>query len=264
MPFYIARPGDDINSISQKIYGSDQSGKILNTSPWLNNGIKVGDKVYYNSPKRPDDDQQLLTFYEDLGLALQTYVSKAGDNIRTVARDLLGHERSWMEIYATNLDVETKGELLEGTTLRYWPENVAASGPAMAMNNDPPPPPMEELDLPPPPPAPEMAMNEPPPPPPSMDDSALPPPPPPPAMGSMDNGPNLPPPPPPVPSKPAPSMQANNDLMGSSPGDNSEDMMLMMIAGLAVLAAVILIVVRRKRGSRQSMDFNTTTHTQIE
>ena len=161
---YIARPGDDINSISQKIYNSDRTEDILNASPWLRNGIKVGDKVYYNSPQRPNDESQLLTFYEDLGLSPQTYVSKAGDNIRVVAKDLLGHDRSWMEIYATNLDVETKAELMEGTTLRYWPENVASTGTqTMAMNDAPAPPPEEPMmdeEMPPPPPAPDQAAND--------------------------------------------------------------------------------------------------------
>ena len=75
-------------------------------------------KVYYNSPQRPSDSGRLLTYYEDLSVAPQQYVSKPGDNIRVVAQNLLGHERSWMEVWATNPDVDSKNELAEAAARR--------------------------------------------------------------------------------------------------------------------------------------------------
>ena len=119
---YIVRPGDDLAAISQKIYGADRTQDLVAVNTWASNrAVKVGDKIYYNSPNRPQDSGQLLTYYEDLGLAPEIYISRPGDNIRKVSMNLLGHERSWMEIWATNPDVESKGEIVEGLQLRYWP-----------------------------------------------------------------------------------------------------------------------------------------------
>ncbi|RME15822.1 MAG: LysM peptidoglycan-binding domain-containing protein, partial [Bdellovibrio sp.] len=154
---YIARPGDTLASVSQKIYGADKTDELLKINPHLRRGLKVGDKVYYNSPRRPTDDSRILTYYEDLGLQPEIYVSKAGDNIRTVAKELLGHKDSWKEIWATNLEVESKGVLPEGIQLKYWRD---VSG-TLAKNTSPEPssPPMNashestnEEELPPPPP----------------------------------------------------------------------------------------------------------------
>jgi hypothetical protein len=73
------------------------------------------------------------------------YTSQEGDNIRKVSKQLLGHERSWMEIYATNESVASKGRLPAGLRLRYWQEGAAAAAPVMAMNKpEPTPPPMPE------------------------------------------------------------------------------------------------------------------------
>ncbi|MCB0410917.1 MAG: hypothetical protein KDD22_00215, partial [Bdellovibrionales bacterium] len=216
---YIARDGDTIKSVAQKIYGSDRSEDLLAVNPhFRSRGLKVGSKVYYNSPNRPEDRGKLLTYYEDIGLAPEIYVTKEGDNIRKVSKSLLGHERSWQEVYATN-DVESKGDLSSGIQLRYW---TGTDIPAMAGNTAPS---MDtasassepEMETPPPPPSMEdMAANEPPPP---TDDFAPPPPPPsdPSDFGAAQNNDNdfappppataeiTPPPPPPPSIPPAPS-----------------------------------------------------------
>ena len=50
---YIARPGDTLEGISQKIYGFDQSDDLRKINPHLRSRlVKVGDKIYYNSPFR--------------------------------------------------------------------------------------------------------------------------------------------------------------------------------------------------------------------
>lgn len=274
---YIARDGDDLQSISQKIYGEDRTADIINASPWLGNGIKVGDKVYYNSPKRPNDSDQLLTFYEDAGLVPQTYVAKSGDNIRAVARDLLGHDRSWMEVYAFNLDIETKGELSEGVSLRYWPENIESTSPGMLagsmesaqppemMEPETPAPPMEEPSLATPPPA-AASLDLPPPPPPAQVAPTLPPPPAPPALAMND----LPPPPPPsvAPERSRIKTRAgrNRPPVVETNSANTDDMMVIGGIAIAIIAFIVLVIIRKKRaaGDLNAMGFDTTTHTQIE
>ena len=71
--------------------------------------------------QRPNDSDQLLLYYEDINVAPQVYISKEGDNIRKVSMELLGDEGSWKEVWATNLHVDSKGQIPGGLELKYWP-----------------------------------------------------------------------------------------------------------------------------------------------
>ncbi len=276
---YLARPGETIEDISRKIYGNTQKvEELYNVNTTLRTrGVKTGDKVYYNSPRRPGDRSQLITFYEDMGLQPEVYVSQSGDNIREVSRKLLGDEHSWKEVWATNMNVDSKTIIPEGLQLRYW---AGTSVSAMASNNEPPtqrfqapPPPAnmaandfsDEPDMgdfppppPPPPPANNMAANDfsdepdmgdlPPPPPPDMG-----------ASGSIE----APPPPPPPPPPPKAQAQANNKASVSS--DPDETMMLGAIAIALIGLALAIIMIKKKKQRQALVDFaNTQTHTQIE
>ena len=118
---YIARKGDAIESVSQKIYNSDQTATIYAINPHLRSrSVKVGDKIYYSSPRRPQDSSKILIYYEELGIPPRTHVISPGENIRSVSRNLLGHENSWKEIWAINPTVISKGVVSEAVELRYW------------------------------------------------------------------------------------------------------------------------------------------------
>ena len=118
---YIAREGDSGQSISQKIFGSDQVEKLYAINPYLKaRSVKTGDKIYYPSPNRPQDSSQLLFYFEDKGIPPQYHQGQAGENIRTIASSLLGHQDSWKEIWATNPDLESKGQLNQAITIKYW------------------------------------------------------------------------------------------------------------------------------------------------
>ncbi len=273
---YIVRNGDTIEGISGKIFGSpDKVKDICKVNSYnCNRGIKVGDKLYYNSPQRPTDDAVVKTFYEDAGETPQIYTAKSGDNIRVLGKELLGHDRSWMELWATN-EVESKGDLEEGTQLKYWPATeVAAPTQTLAATESvttPPaevsseaqptqeegfapqdmtaaPPlvedmaaaPVEDTSVPPPS---DQAMNDLPPPP----DQA--------AAGSMEPPPP-PPPPPPIPV----DNQASMDAGGQDPNQT----MILGVGAILLLAAAALIVSIRKKRQRRAIDFNTTTQTQID
>ena len=122
---YIARPDEDIQSISQKIYGSDQTSALYTINPHLKSrSVKVGDKIYYSSPRRPQDSSRLLVYFEDAGVQPNYHQVKAGENIRQVAQKLLGHPNSWKEIWGTNPDLESKGVLNQDANIRYWPPGV--------------------------------------------------------------------------------------------------------------------------------------------
>lgn len=255
---YIARPGDDFKTVSQKIYGTDErAAELRKVNPVIAaRKMKVGDKIYYNSPRRPDDNMQLLTFHEDLGLSPEIYIAQPGDNIRDVAQRLLGDANSWKELWATNLDVESKGELPEGTRLRYWAGDLVAQAPTptpppmmpepsmpeMAQQPEMAPPMPEEAPMPP-----MMADTEPPPPPPSE-------PPPPPMVAEA----------PPAPAEVQPPMDADSDPLAALLGEGGDQTTALMIGAILLIAAVALFIIIRKRKARRNIDFQTATHTQLD
>jgi hypothetical protein len=135
---YVARPKDTNKSIAQKLYGDSKRSKdLVKWNPILKRGARTGDKVYYSSAANPSDSR-MMNYYEEAGIAPQTYVTKDGDNIRTVSKSLLGFNNAWKEVWATNPNVESKGGVPAGLTLNYWPEGAMAPVQALAQNAPPP------------------------------------------------------------------------------------------------------------------------------
>lgn len=268
---YFAREGDTLVSISDRIYGEDKTDELKTINrTYQTRDVRVGDKVYYNSPQRPNDDGQILLYFEELGLSPLNYVSSEGENIREISERLLGHSRSWFEVWSYNLDVESKRVIPAGTRLRYWPADALdpsapAPAPTMARQQEqiiddfpelpeeapmpaPAPPPREEET---------MAVAPPPPPPPpapSREEA-------PPAIGSVAEAP--PPPPPPAQTPPSRLGGAAASAEGGSWID--DEMATMGIGVLLILAAVaIFVIIRKRRSQSKNIDFQTATHTHIE
>jgi hypothetical protein len=257
---YIVRDGDNMNSISTKVYGDDSRAKDLYkwNSHFKGKTLKVGDKVYYASARNPTDSSAMLLYYEEAGIQPSMYSAKKGESIRKVSQTLLGHPRSWMEVWATN-DVESKWAMSEGTQLRYWPEGAAAGATPIMQANEEAAPVMDEAsgaedsgqnmaaneEL--PPPAEDMPMDEG-----SMaqnDENNLgnva-------AAGSLEEPPppssdiSTPPPPPPTAIAP-PEAPAENGL-ASMMGGQDDSMMMAALGGLLILAALILLIfIKRSR-----------------
>ena len=154
---YLARSGDTIQSVSQKIYGKDRTKILYSINPHFRaRPLKTGDKVYYPSSSRPDDSSRLLVYYEDMGQSPRYYSLKQGQNIRVVARKLLGSTESWKELWAVNSDIQSKGAAEKDVDIRYWsgsdiPSQARAEEPVPdepKMPEEPPeetvPPPMDE------------------------------------------------------------------------------------------------------------------------
>lgn len=296
---YLARPGDNLKKISKMIYGEDRGKELKKANPALKfRGPKPGEKVYYHSVKRADDAERVVNFYEESGLAPETYTAKAGDNIRKVSKQLLGYDNAWKEVWSTN-SVESKGELTEGTELKYFsPTQVAAlkgtEAPAAAAEAAPAAPPaMNEATLPPPPEHHDQNAESLPPPPPPVESAPpptqaeLPPPPPvesapatgtassdlPPPPPSMDAAADLPPPPPEPQAAmndippPPPPMEASPSASGSGrkkkahdEGGMDEDttMALGAVAVIAAGAAAMLVVRRKRKQKDMESNFDST------
>lgn len=271
---YVVRPGDNMDNIAQKIYGQDKAKDLYSYNPhFKNKTLKVGDKVYYESPNNKND-QVMMTYYEDLNIAPQFYSTSEGDNIRSLSKKLLGHERSWMEVWATNDAVESKDRMTAGIQIRYWPDGVDTQMAQVPKNNAPAssshPEPMDIPD--------EVAVNDPKHAAPMGEPEEVPldepkevaqlddPKPfdeakmdedfnPPPTAGSMDARPPQPPPPP-----PAPKANFNKPVIPNPGFDKSQDplnivgddsMIMGALGGLLILAAVIMLIfIRRSRSKR--------------
>jgi hypothetical protein len=245
---YVGRKGDSWKGVSEKIFGSNDHAKELKKfNPALaSREVKVGDKIYYNSPKRPQDGEKMLTFYEDNGIPSQTYTAKAGDDMHKVGKELLGDKNSWKELWATNMAVESKSDLAEGTEIRYWGESSQAAAPAEQPH-------VAETAAPPPPTTPkggddfalpdDMTKNQ------QANNNAGP------AAGTVAAEPP-PPPPPPPPVQPPQNVQKTVASNGMD-----KDLTFMLSAGglLLVGVGVLLGIVRKSRARKMSMN----THTQI-
>ncbi len=119
---YIVRPNEDLQSISQTIYGTNQTGALYAINPYLSSrSVKVGDKIYYNSPNRPNDQSRILFYYDDMGITPSVYKVVPGQNIREVSSQLLGDSNSWKEIWATNPNLKSKWTISKEVIISYWP-----------------------------------------------------------------------------------------------------------------------------------------------
>lgn len=268
---YIARPKEKLKDISMTIYGSDKTKELKKINSFLKaRAPRAGDKIAYVSPNRPTDSAKTITYYEDTGMIPETYVAQKGDNLRKVAKKLLGYDNAWKEVWSTNA-IESKTKLAEGETFKYWKSPASITPPTMATNEKtpesavnnivqnnpappaemapPPQPPANELPPPPPqadlppPPTDAMAANTTPPPPPTDPalDAAMPPPPPPPDDSQFAQTP----PPPPPEEKPAkaPAMEDGEEVAA----EGSNDMMTMLGIGVLLFGALAFVLVKRKK-----------------
>jgi hypothetical protein len=125
---YIVREGENFKTIGEKIYGQGSASNLAKLNPFLNpRRLKVGEKVYYNSPNRPNDENSMLFYYDDIGRTPQYRQVEVGENIRDVSQKLLGHPRSWMEIWATNPEVVSKATVERAYRVKYFSKNNVQS-----------------------------------------------------------------------------------------------------------------------------------------
>ena len=235
---YIAREGDSMQSISQKIFSADQTSQLYAINPHLKRrNVKTGDKIYYPSPQRPQDSGQLLFYFEDKGIPPNYHQVQAGENIRSVASSLLGHKDSWKEIWATNPELESKGELNQALTIKYWP-----AGGDPGQEPEEPVAPVEPNE-----PSPDrggdMEEESDPESPPEEDDLLM-----------EEEGPAPPPPESGVEEDPMPSVDEENETQVSSQFSQTN----ITIAGLLALSALVLGFVIIKRKWKKKTDFDYT------
>jgi len=294
---YIARPKEKLKEISQKIYGMDKTKELKKINSFLaSRSPKGGDKIYYVSPNRPADSMKTISFYEDTGMIAETYIAQKGDNLKKVAKQLLGYSDAYKEIWTTN-PVVSQTTLDEGETLRYWKANTAIAPTTVADNTSsfpseggaqiidstsqlPSQPMTQELappaqaELPPPPPVP----TELPPPPtdqlaqettPSVSNELPPPPPPPSETGAEGtNAASLTPPPPPTDELAASKEDAKKKVVTPNMEEeaSTEDMnsdTTMMLLGAVVLCALLAFALIRRNKKKKEIEMASMSETNV-
>ncbi len=240
---YLVRPNEDLGIISQKIYSEDKTSQLFADNPHLSKGIETGDKVYYNSPKRPDDKKVILTYFEDNKMSPQYYLTRKGDDIKKIGREVLGHEDGCKEIWATNDTLQTQAQLPSGLKIRYWsgsePKALETTSSSLAsssgagneptsagsVDKEPPPPQVETLPEIPPSPEPVAMVSEDP------------------SMASSS---------PPIASDQMPSMPSE-----TAPTVQSADDSVMTVAAIALIAmaalGIIAIQIKNRRTQNSAM-----------
>ncbi len=133
---YFVRANEDLGAISQKIFNEDKTAVLVADNDFVLKGLEPGDRIYYNSPNRPTDDKLMLTYYEDNKMPPQYYVTRKGDDIKKIGREVLGTELGWKEIWSTNEVLQSQALLPAGLKIRYWsgsePRLSEATGPSLA------------------------------------------------------------------------------------------------------------------------------------
>ena len=231
---YIVRPKDTFSKISEKIFGANN--RVSDLKKW-NPAVstpKVGSKIYYNSPSRPQDSTSLKVYYEDMGLIPQTYISQKEEPLRAKAKELLGFSEAWKEIWSTHPRLESKTTLPMGAEIYYWPDMETPSLPTQVLAETPVNSVPAANDFPPPPPPPPM---------PDMNSEA----------NDFANNNEMTPPPPPPPS----NMDASAPVAVAASVDGEEEsqeqMMMMLGAGGILMAGIAgLIVIRKRKQQREA------------
>jgi LysM repeat protein len=116
--FIFVRSEKSYANLSQLIYGDAVYADTL--AQW-NGGksLEPGTLIYYNSPFRPEDNNQMLSFESDFGLTLDSVTVQSGDTLSGIAMTRYGSVASWREIASLNQARLTSPDLIEvGQTLQ--------------------------------------------------------------------------------------------------------------------------------------------------
>lgn len=240
---YIAREGDTLEGISEKLFAENKVKELKKANPHLKKKITTGAKVYFNSPNRPEDADRMMTVYEDQGLPPTTYTTNEGDTLKALAMEWYGTEASYKEIYAINRNLASPNELPPGSELQYWPASVSIIAYSSKKVEEPvaEAPPVVEPPAPaaePVPTTPAVAQNSP------VPDPM--------AAGTVANN-TLPPPPPDLntPSLPPPPA-ALSKKKSSADAMDKDTVMYAVAAGVLLVGGGALVAIRRKNAKRNS------------
>jgi hypothetical protein len=120
---FVRKSNQSWTELSQKIYGrKDRANLLRQWNPASN--LQIGSTLYYNSPLRPDDQNNILPISKDFGIDLETYTVKKGESLSLIAKRLYGHFKSWREIAAVNPEIINPDIIEVGQTIKIQPVKI--------------------------------------------------------------------------------------------------------------------------------------------
>ncbi len=121
--YYFLRKGDTNVSVSQLIYGND--GRAQDLKKWNSGKWSTGRMILFISSSRPED-AEMKSFYEEKGIAADSYVVQSGDWLSKISMNTYGDASSWKEIAATN-QLASPDTITTGQSLKLYPANLTPS-----------------------------------------------------------------------------------------------------------------------------------------
>jgi hypothetical protein len=121
--YFVRGESENWESLSTQLYGRSDRAQLI--SSWNKGGsLRVGRLVYYNSPFRPDDSQNMKVFAEDFGQQMNEVVVEAGDWLSKIGKSTYGNVLTYIEIAALNPEIQNPNLIYPGQKLRLQPANV--------------------------------------------------------------------------------------------------------------------------------------------
>ncbi len=119
--FYIARPSDSAEKLSELMYGNKEKASELKA--WNPGSWKTGSLIYYLSPLQPADGE-MRSFYTERGMVPTEYEVKRGDTLATIALATYGSKDSWKEIGLLN-NIQSPDSVEPGRRIALFPSNLS-------------------------------------------------------------------------------------------------------------------------------------------
>jgi len=131
--YYFLRNGDTDESVSKLIYGNSERSTDL--KKWNSGKWSAGRMILFVSKSHPEDTE-MSSFYEESGIAADSYVVKSGDWLSKIAMNTYSSPGSWKEIAAVN-GIESPDTISAGQTLKLYPTKLTPTTEKVAMVQNP-------------------------------------------------------------------------------------------------------------------------------
>lgn len=121
--YFVREEGETWNSVSEKLYGrADRKPLLQKWNPGKR--VRIGQVIYYNSPARPDDSENMKVFAEDFGYQLDQVTIQKGDTLSKIGLARYGNVRTWKEISALNPDLANPDRVEVGQVIKLQPKDI--------------------------------------------------------------------------------------------------------------------------------------------
>jgi LysM repeat protein len=123
--YFVTSENETWRSLAIKFYNKAEHTELVRS--WnMGQVLKPGSVVYYNSPFRPQDQSNMLSFTEDFGQRFERRQVQAGDSLSKIAGRLWGNVHAWPAIAAVNPQI-THPDVIEVGEVLFIPASFDTS-----------------------------------------------------------------------------------------------------------------------------------------